>query len=173
MEKSYAKKEFLKHYSYIIKIIKFKTNQYDLDYDDTLNFVLEKLCDNDFKIIRSFRGESKFTTFLTIVVNNMIYRFARKKKYQPETPANITETPFDFLIRQQNLKYQELLSKNLNLLLNELDYKEKLVLEMKYFKGLNINQISKVLGSNRYETKKKLDSGLELLKDKIKKMCEN
>lgn len=167
-----AKQELFKHYEYITKIIRLKTRHYDLDYDDTLNFVLKKLCDNDYKVIRSFRGESKFTTFLTVVVTHMIFRFAGGRKRPIEIHDTTGETPLDLLIGQLQLQRRELFTENLNQWLGELDYREKLVLEMKYFKGININQISKILGLTRYETQKKLNAGLDFLRDKIKEICK-
>ncbi len=167
-----AKQKLVEHYPYIMKIVQFKANQYDLDYDGILNFVLEKLCNDDYKIIRSFRGESKFTTFLTIVVNHMIFRYAGKKRYLPEMPIILSETPLDFLIKQQQLECEELFLRNLPELLDELDYKEKIIIKMKYFKGLKISQISRILGLTRYEIEKKLDAGLDFFKKKIKEICK-
>jgi RNA polymerase sigma factor (sigma-70 family) len=168
-----AKQKLIEHYPYIMKIVQFKANQYDLDYDGILNFVLEKLCNDDYKIIRSFRGESKFTTFLTIVVNHMIFRYAGKKRYLPEVPIIISETPLDFLIKQQQMECEEYFLRSLPVLLDELDYKEKIIIKMKYFKGLKISKISRILGLTRYEIQKKLDSGLDFFKKKIKEICKN
>jgi RNA polymerase sigma factor (sigma-70 family) len=165
-----AKQELFKHYGYVTKIVRFKTNLYDLDYDDTLNFVFEKLCENDFKVIRSFQGESKFSTFLTVVVNHMIFRSARGKKHLTEVPDIAGETPLDLLIGQLQIQRLELFAENLNQWLGELDYQEKLVLEMKFFKGININQISKILGLTRYKTQKKMDAGLDFLRDKLREI---
>lgn len=167
-----AKQRLIEHYPYIMKIVQFKANQYDLDYDGTLNFVLEKLCNDDYKIIRSFRGESKLTTFLTIVVNHMIFRYAGKKRSLPEVSIIISETPLDFLIKQQQLECEELFLRNLPELLDRLDYKEKIVIKMKYFKGLKISEISRILELTRYEIQKKLDAGLDFFKKKIKEICE-
>jgi RNA polymerase sigma factor (sigma-70 family) len=167
-----AKEKLLENYPYIMKIVRFKTDQYDLDYDSTLNFILDKLSADDYKIIRSFRGKSKFTTFLTIVVNNMIFRYAGKNRNLPEMPTIISETPLDFLIRQQQMECKELFLKNLPGLLDELNYKEKVILKMRYFKDIKISRISRILGLTRYETQKKLDSGLNFLRKKIKEICK-
>jgi len=172
-KKMNAKQRLIEQYPYIMKIVQLKAYQYDLDYDGILNFVLEKLCNDDYKIIRSFRGESKFTTFLTIVVNHMIFRYAGKKRYLPEGPIIISETPLDFLIKQQQLECEELFLKKLPELLDELDYKEKIVIKMKYFKGLKISNIARILALTRYEIEKKLDAGLDFFKEKIKEICRN
>jgi RNA polymerase sigma factor (sigma-70 family) len=168
-----AKNELFKHYPYIIKIVKYKTKQYNLDYDSTLNLVLEKLCDNDYKIIRAFRGESKFSTFITIVVNHMIFRFAKKKEALFEMPTIISETPLDLLIKQQKAKDEELFLNNLHQLFEHMDYEEKLILKMRFFKDLKISQISQITGLTRYQIQKKLDSGFEYLKGKIKNLKKN
>lgn len=170
MEKLEAKQNFFCHYAAILRMVQFNTQRYDLDYDDTLNFVLEKLCKNDYKAIRSFRGESKFTTFLTVIVNHSIYRFAGKKKHLIEPPENSIQSPLDSIFKQQNLRYQEIFNENLKSMLNDLDYKEKLVLKMKYYKNMKISQIAKLLGLNRYKTQKILNTAVENLKNKSKEM---
>lgn len=166
-----SKQELFKHYDYVVRIVRYKTDLYGLDYDDTLNFVLEKLCDNDYKVLRSFRGESKFTTFLTVVVNHMIFRFARGKKRVVEIPDITDETPLDLLIAQLRVKRRELFTENLKQWLGELDTQEKLILEMKFFKGITLNRISKMLGLSRYEAQKKMNAGLDFLRDKLSEIC--
>ncbi len=164
---------FIDNYDYIVKMVKFKAKKFDLDYDDTLNVVLGKICKDDYKVIRSFRGASKFTTFLTVVINNIIYRHAKKRKIIPDIPTQINETPLDFLLNQQKLENQDLFSKNLNVLLDELHYKEKLVVKMTYFKGLKISQTSKILGISRYQVQKHLNSGLQVIRKKIEEITKN
>jgi len=168
-----AKKELFKHYPYIIKIVQHKTKQYELDYDTTLNLVLEKLCNDDYKIIRSFRGESKFSTFLTVVVNHMIFRIAKQKGNLPEMPMVISETPFDFLIKQHQHEVEEIFLNNLTLLFEDLDELQKLILRMKFFKDMKISRISKLLGLTRYEIHKNLSLGLEIIKEKFKELLKN
>lgn len=167
-----SKEKLFEHYQYIVKIVQYKTNQYNLDYDGTLNFVLEKLCKDDYKIIRSFRGKSKFTTFLTVVVNHMIFRYAGKKQALPDLPVINSDTPLKILIKQQQLECEELFLRNLPGFLDELDYEAKLVLKMKYFKDLKISKISRILGLSRYEIQKKMVTAQDFLKKKINEICK-
>ncbi|MCK4944320.1 MAG: sigma-70 family RNA polymerase sigma factor [Candidatus Aminicenantes bacterium] len=167
-----VEKDLFEHYDYIIKIIQRKTRQYDLDYDDTLNFVLDKISSENYKKIRSFRGESTFITYITVVVNRLIISFARKNKKIPEMPAIEIPTPLDILIQQQRIECKELFIKKLPELLNELSYKERLVLKMRFFKDLRISQIANDLRMTRYEINKLLNSGLDFLRNKIREICK-
>jgi RNA polymerase sigma factor (sigma-70 family) len=167
-----AEKILFEHYNYIQKIVQIKSNQYGLDYDDCLNFVLDKINQDDYKKIRAFKGESKFTTYITVVVNRLIISFARQKKKLPEIPEMIEQTPLDILIDKQKKEYQELFKKNLPELLNQLGVQERMVIKMKYFKDFNISQISQNLKITRYEIEKTLSSSLEFLKEKIKEICK-
>jgi RNA polymerase sigma factor (sigma-70 family) len=167
-----VEKDLFEHYDYIIKIIKRKSRQYDLDYDDTLNFVLDKISQDNYKKIRVFRGESTFITYITVVVNRLIISYARKSKKLPEMPAIVTETPLDILIEKQQVECKELFIKKLPELFDELSYMERLVLKMKYFKDLKTSQIANDLKMTRYEINKLLNSGLDFLKEKIKEICK-
>lgn len=165
-------KRLFEHYEYILKIVKYKTAQYGLDYDDCLNFVLDEISKDKHKKLRAFRGESKFTTFITVVVNRLIFSFARKNRKLPEMPVIIAETPLDILIEEQQKECKELFMKNLPELLNQLGIKERLVVKMKYFKGFNISQISNELKITRHEIEKMLNSSLEFFREKIKEICK-
>ena len=70
----------LEHYSYIASIVQYHAKKFDLDKDDVLNFVLDKLSANDYKKIRSFKGKSSFKTFITTVVARVIYTYGRKTR---------------------------------------------------------------------------------------------
>ena len=167
-----AKQVLFEHYEYVARIIRLKALQYGLDYDAALNFVLEKLCDNDYKVIRSFRGDSKFTTFLTVVVTHMVYRFAGGKKRVIEAAGSTGDTPLDLLIAKLQVQRRELFEENLTQWLEELDHQEKLILEMRFFKGISMNQISRLLGLTRYETQKKMKAGLDFLRERITEICK-
>lgn len=167
-----AEKILFEHYNYIQKIVQIKSNQYGLDYDDCLNFVLDKISQDDHKKIRAFKGESKFTTYITVVVNRLIISFARQKKKLPKIPEMIEQTPLDILIDKQKKEHQELFKKNLPELLNQLGVQERMVIKMKYFKNFNISQISQNLKITRYEIEKMLSSSLEFLREKMKEICE-
>jgi len=165
-------KDLFEHYDYINKIIYNKTRRYDLDYDATLNFILDKISSNDYNIIRSFRGESSFVTYLTVVVNRLVISFARMQKKYPEMPVIVTETPLDILIQKQQDECRERIIKKLPELLGELGYQEKLVLKMKYFKNLRTSQIARELKMTRYETNKCENTVLDFLRKKIREICE-
>lgn len=165
-------KILFQHYEYINKIIYKKTRQYDLDYDAALNFVLDKIISNDYKIIKSFRGESSFLTYLTVVVNRLVISFARKQKKCPKMPAIVAETPLDILIQKQQDECRERFIKKLPELIDELGFNEKLVLKMKFFKSLKTSQISRALKISRYETHKCENALLDFFRKKIREICK-
>jgi len=163
-----AEKFFFKHYSYVLKIIRFKAIRYGLDSDECINFVINKISQDNFNKIRAFKGTSKFTTYLTVVINRLIISYARKNKKIPAMPPIITKTPLDILIEQQQNEYTELIKANLPKLLHKLSSQERQVLKMKYFRELNINRIAEELQISRYKVNIILDSSLEYLRNKIK-----
>lgn len=167
-----AEKTFFENYSYVLKIVRNKTSQYGLDYDECFNFVLNEISRDNHKKIKAYRGECKFSTFITVVVNRLIISFARKNKILPEMPTIIAETPLDILIEQQQKECKELFTKNLPGLLKELSFKERLVLKMRYFKDFTISQISNELSITRYEINKMLNSSIVFLREKIKEICK-
>lgn len=167
-----APQEIFKHYDYIVRIIRIKAAQYGLDYDDCLNFVLHEISKEDHRKIRAFRGESQFSTFITVVVNRLIISYARKLRQVPESSAIISETPLDILIEQQEKQLKAKIFKKLPELLDELGMKERLILKMCYFKGIKISQISRELSLTRYEIKNFLDSGLDYLRNRIREISK-
>jgi len=166
------KKEFFENYKYIEKIVSIKTSKYDLDYDDTLNYVLEKISENDYKKISGFRGESKFSTFITVVVNRLIYSFGRKKREVPEMPTFTEETPLDILLKQQELICKEKVLKKMSDLLLMLKTNERIVLKMRYLKDLKLSEISRSLNITRYEIKNLLKVSIDFFQRKIKEICK-
>lgn len=165
-----AKQILFEHYDYINKIVSIKSSQYDLDYDECLNYVLNEISRDDQKKIRAFKGKSKFTTFITVVVNRLVISFARKQKKLPDLPLFTPETPLDILLNRQQKESGELFAKHLPGWLAELEPTARLIVQMKYFKNLSISRISAQLGMNRYEINKKLDSILDHFRNKAEKL---
>lgn len=167
-----AEKILFEHYDYIQKIVRKKTVKYDLDFDDTLNFVLDKISSNNFRKIRNFRGESSFVTFITVVVNRLIISFARRNRKYPEMPAVVSETPLDILIRNEQIECREQFLKKLPELFNELDFTERLVLKMRFFKNMKKKHIASELKRTVYEINRYLNSGLDFFRKKIREICK-
>jgi RNA polymerase sigma factor (sigma-70 family) len=167
-----AEQRIFEHYRTILKIVQVKSAQYGLDYDGCLNFVLNELRKNDHQKISAFRGESRFTTYLTVVVHRLIFTFARKNKKLPEIPDEMTETPLDILIEKQEKALTESVLREIPRLLDELGFMEKLILKMRFYKGFNISRISRELSMTRYEVKNTMESGLDLLREKVNQSGE-
>jgi len=52
----------------------------DNEADELFNGVLDRLRENDFRVLRDFKGEAKLTTYLTSIIANLVIDLAREKK---------------------------------------------------------------------------------------------
>ena len=154
-----AKKRFLKNYDLICRLVKQKTYRYGLDYDDTLNYVIEKLSEDNFRRLKQFKGKSKFTTFLYTVVQRLIMDLGRKKKNRQEEQQEIfkkfcmenrTRNPEDDLIEEHRLK-------KFFSACRELTPVERNAIDLRYYDGLKIETICKRLGMSWYKFNKIID----------------
>jgi RNA polymerase sigma factor (sigma-70 family) len=148
----------LEHYSYIASIVEYHAKRFDLDHDDALNFVLDKLSGNDYKKIRDFKGRSSFKTFITTVVARLIYTYGRKSgtraKKLEELPCDVpdpeTKNPLEFLIEIEETLYKEKALTFLPGILKSLSKQEQRVIRMKHEWELKISTIAKTLDISRY-----------------------
>lgn len=186
-----AKKLFWKHYRHIHSLVKQKSNRYDLDFDDVLNFVLGELIKNDFGKIRAYEGrkECKFKSFVTTVVTNLIYSFLRKKisrekKLKEVEPGvfdqgksveNCSQTIFDQEIKEPlkiwlETEDSELIEEaliHLPKVLKNLGKEERLAIKMMYYKGLKISTIARELKLSRHRVKRILENAIYKIKGQL------
>jgi RNA polymerase sigma factor (sigma-70 family) len=167
----------LEHYSYIASIVEYHAKKFDLDHDDVMNFVLDKLSGNNYKKIRTFKGKSSFKTFITTVVARVIYTYGRKtgsrgKKIYGliyDIPDPNSKNPLEFLIEIEEARHKEKALQYLPGILKNLTKQEQRIIRMKHDWELKISTISKTLGISRYRVERILE-GVEF---KIKQQLDS
>jgi RNA polymerase sigma factor for flagellar operon FliA len=83
---------FLEQLESIEKIVSFISRKHglvDADAEDFLSLVKTKLIENDYAVIRKFRGESSLSTFLAVVIAGIYrdYRVQRWGRWRPSAIA--------------------------------------------------------------------------------------
>ncbi len=127
-----------------------------------VDFINGKLELNHMEKLKKFAEKCQFKTFLSTVVTNLLYDFWRElykkeeneTKYEPEFEALFdlpVEDPVDALIESDEEEVKSKASKVLRELLKRLDFKEKLVLRLKYEQGMKVSGITRTLGTTRHK----------------------
>jgi RNA polymerase sigma factor (sigma-70 family) len=165
----------LAYYGYIVSVVEYHAKRFDLDHDDALNFVLDKLAANDYKKIRAYRGESSFKTFITTVVARLIYTYGRKvgsreKKVgelSHDVPDPNVRNPLEFLIEVEGERFKEKALQCLPGILKNLTKQEQRIIRMKYEWELKISTVSKTLGISRYRVERILEGAEFKIKQRL------
>lgn len=165
----------LEHYTYIASIVEYHAEKYDLDYDNVLNFVLDKLSANNYKKITAFKRKSSFKTFITTVVARVIYTYGRRignreKKVEElpdQIPAPKVQNPLDFLIEIEEARHKEKALKYLPGILKSLAKQEQRVIRMKHEWELKISTISNTLRVSRYRVERILEGAEFKIKQQL------
>lgn len=144
-------------------------------------FVKERLESEEFKKIKKFEEESKFTTFLFTVVRRLMLDFLRKYNKMRDS---LTIYPRDII---DNLHESKNDPQEVNMLLEEearlekiaefvnrkaaaLDHNEKVAFRMYYMKGnMNYNAIGRTLGTTRYKAKQITQKARDKIVSEVKK----
>lgn len=186
-----AVKLFLNNYDYICSIVKDKSDHYDLDYDEVLDFVFPELSKDNFGKIRLYEGrdQCKFKSYIKTVVTNLVYSFLRKKisreKKLEKVKKNVFDQEkgleefkkniFDQEIKEpleilEEIEEGELWEKALTHLpkiLKNLDKEQQRAIKMKYYKGLKISTISRELKLSRHRVKRILEDAAFKIKGQL------
>ena len=165
----------LEHYNYIASIVQYHANKFDLDYDNVLNFVLDKLSANNYKKIAAFEGKSSFKTFITTVAARLIYTYGRRtgdreKKVEELSdliPAPNVQNPLEFLIEIEEARHKEKALKYLPGILTSLAKQEQRIIRMKHEWELKISTISKTLRVSRYRVERILEGAEFKIKQQL------
>jgi RNA polymerase sigma factor (sigma-70 family) len=92
----------VEHLGYIEKFATTTCRQNGLhgaDAEDFISWLKIRLIENDFAVIRKFRGESKITTYLSMVVTRQLYAYLREQhgRWRPSAAAEKLGPPADAL----------------------------------------------------------------------------
>lgn len=144
------------------------------------DYVREKLEKDGIKRLKGFHEKSKFKTFLTTAVIRLLYDAWRQKrsigenvtKYAPDFDKVFdppVEDPFKRLIKLEDEHLKKQAAAFLPKVLDTLDFKEKLAIELKYEKNMKISAIARTLERSRFKTEQFLKQtekkiSMELLK---------
>lgn len=129
---------------------------------ETGDFIREKLEKEGLKRIKSFQEKAKFKTFLVTAINRLFIDFWRQKnsieenmtKYGPDFDVLFdppADDPLKKLIKLEDEDFNNKALVFLPLVLDRLDYKEKLVIKLKYEKDMKLSAIARTLGGTRFK----------------------
>jgi RNA polymerase sigma-70 factor (ECF subfamily) len=113
----------------------------DHDVEDVVSGVLEALVGNDFRVLRSFRWQCSFETWLRVMVRTVCVRGVRRKEVDLEdlpSPEG-EDLPVERLLSQETRGI-------VRRALDELPARERVVLSMFFIDGRTYQEISSQLG---------------------------
>jgi RNA polymerase sigma factor (sigma-70 family) len=155
-------------------------NPDDMKLMEIVDFVIDRLERNGLERLMKFSEKCKFKTFLSTVVSNLLYDYWREKygdekqetKYQSDFRDFFdapVEDPVDVLIKSDEEAVKNKASGILRRLLERMDFKEKLAIELKYDRGLKLSEIARTLGETRYKVEQFIKDIEYSLKSEIQK----
>jgi len=121
-----------------------------------------------FEYIHSFRGESKFSTWLYSITNNHCIEYIRKKNHHPETGLDEGYDIPDTEGKEEDGSAPEEMFLLLNKSLETLSSEEKELLYLKYEKNLSVKEIQGFLNLSASAVKMRLKRA----RDKVERNCE-
>jgi len=144
-------------------------------------FVKERLESEEFKRIKKFEEESKFTTFLFTVVRRLMLDFLRKYNKMRDSLTIYPRDIIDKLHESKNdpqevnilLEEEAMIEKIAKLVTGKaeaLDYNERVAFKMYYMEGnMNYNAIGRTLGTSRYKAKQVTQKARDKIVCEVKK----
>ena len=132
------------------------------DAEDVVQKVCTLLLDSDARLLRSFRGQSTFSTWLIGIVRNQALMVRRRERMQdalPPRPPAAPPGPLEQLLAAEN-------EQDLAAVLEALPPRDRLLLVLHYRDGLPHAQIAAVLGVAVNSVGPLLDRARDRLKKK-------
>jgi len=140
--------------------------KYTDDYDEKMAVylhILEKLRENRHERLRCFAFRSKLSTWLTVVSRRLALDFLRGRygrdfslkkirvvsiDAEPEYMKMLAETmdPEKELAAAERQEWRRRLEHGLRLAMDKLDDRERLAVQMIYFRGMRIREVGRLLG---------------------------
>ena len=118
-----------------------------LNHDDT-DDILQNTYIKAFQAFESFRGDSSLFTWLYRIATNETLTFLDKKKRQiSSTAQDFNEYMLDNLQSDSEFSGDEI-QRKLQIAIQKLPEKQRLVFNMKYFDELKFSEISEILGTS-------------------------
>lgn len=134
----------------------------DIRILETGDIIREKLEKEGLKKLKSFQEKAKFKTFLVTAVTRLLIDSWRQRgrieenvtKYGPEFDALFdppVDDPLKKLIKSEDEDFKNNAAAFLPQILEQLDYKEKLAIKLKYEKDMKLSVIARTLGCTRFK----------------------
>ena len=150
---------------YIQRIIMNKLGASDANEIRVLeigDFIREKLEKDGLKKLKSFQEKAKFKTFLVTAVTHLLIDSWRQRgrieenatRYGPEFDALFeppVDDPLKKLIKLEDEDFMNKAAAFLPQVLEQLDYKEKLAIKLKYEQDMKLSAIARTLGCTRFK----------------------
>ncbi len=126
--------------------------------------IFQEVCLKIFKGLNSFRGKSKFTTWVYRITVNTSIDFLRKRKTSLELKEQCIKDTGDFLDEIDKKEKMAVLKKAVD----RLSDKQKKVFILRHFHNFTIKKISRILGCSQSSVKTHLIRAIENLKKVVK-----
>ncbi|MCX6580175.1 MAG: hypothetical protein NT166_08325 [Candidatus Aminicenantes bacterium] len=150
---------------YIQRIIMNKLGASDANEIRVLeigDFIREKLEKDGLKKLKGFQEKAKFKTFLVTAVTHLLIDSWRQRgrieenatRYGPEFDALFdppVDDPLKKLIKLEDEDFKNKAAVFLPQVLEQLDYKEKLAIQLKYEQDMKLSAIARTLGCTRFK----------------------
>jgi RNA polymerase sigma factor (sigma-70 family) len=169
-------------------------NPDDIKLMQIVDYIIDRLEENRLERLKKFAEKCKFKTFLSSVVSNLLYDFWRDKyadekqetKYKDDFKNLFdppVEDPLNVLIETEEEEKKNRAAKILRRLVEQLDFKDKLALDLKFEQGLKLSEIARTLGEQglklseiartlgetRYKTEQFINNIMHTLSNEIHK----
>jgi RNA polymerase sigma factor (sigma-70 family) len=110
-----------------------------------------------FRKIKSFRGESRFSTWLyRIVVNHSLTRARKRKRVVPYADLELAEGQFEAIETSYSRLTSQEQTKYINLALERLAPEDRTLLTLYYLEEQPIGEIAEITGISKENTKMRL-----------------
>lgn len=158
-----------KYQDMVFRYVYSKFNNYDEALDITQEIFIMAM-----EALKSFRGESKFSTWLYSIMVNYCKNYRKKKNRYNVVSMSATkgDEEYDLQLPDEREKPEEdiILSDSLRIMKEEInklpdDYKDIVIL--RDIEGLSYNDISDLLGIKLSNVKVRIHRGRELLKNRL------
>jgi RNA polymerase sigma factor (sigma-70 family) len=119
--------------------------------EDIFAGVVQKLVDDDYRALRGFEWKSRFSTWLVSIARNRTYDYLRSVKRKPtvslNAPVDDDEDELGRIIASDlDLEHEIEVHITADELLDRLETKERLVVELYYLEGMREREISELVG---------------------------
>ena len=140
------------------------------DAEDITSQVFLKLC----KSLKTFRGDSKFSTWIYVVTNNTITDFGRRQKPMIYLDQEVSLSGGDSVPREvedltpgpETLACEKDLTEYVLKAVDTLPESQRAVIELRYVSGASYQEIADILNIELGTVKSRINRAIAYLKDK-------